>query len=307
MNGNFNRALKHLAELSAISRLSDFKSSVQEIVLQVAAVADPFSLKSVSDFHEALDAFFGIPVELSELEEAITFLVGGDRLARTFGALALSDTEQKHRSAQIVDSRNLELTVYENWRKDIVEAGKIGHLSFETLKKCMSEYLGRAFRQHGIETAQILDAGSAVAREETESLVHVLNSVVSTHFKEKADQASARILITQFFSAVEAFPERRRFLIELADGAYSFFTFFIDPEVATRLREALRKIEFFLDTNYLWGLLGLHENQYVDASVELFVAVRARDLSFSFRYHKITEQELLRSIAKTSETLRKKA
>jgi hypothetical protein len=306
-SGNFDRALRHLAELSAISRLSDYKSSVQELVLQAITVGDTYSLKNVADIKDAIDAFFGIPMDGSILAEAVEFLIGGDRIRVNFGAYALSDQEQQFRSSQIAQSRDLETAVYENWHKQLIGDNALAGVDFEQLKKCMADYMGRAFRQHGIETAQILDAGSELAKVETESLVHVLNETVNRHFTGKSSEATVKLLISQFFRTTDKFSERRKYLIELADGAYSFYTFFIDPEVSSRLRETLRKIDFYLDTNFLWGLLGLHQNQYVDASVELFGVARAHHLPFFFRYHKVTEQELLRSVASSSAGLRQKA
>jgi hypothetical protein len=306
-SGQFDRALRHLAGLSAIARLSDYKDAVQELILQTIAVADAFTIKDPAELREAIDIFFGIPLEQKDVNEAIEFLSGGDRVRRNFGAYALSDPEQKMRSAQVTLSRDLEVNIYLDWNRELTAAGVLRGLAFDQLEKCMRDYMSRAFRQHGIETAQILDASGDIGEIETESLVHVLNETVSKYYEDKSIGAHVRSLISLFFRNTDKYPERRKYLIELADGAYSFYTFFIDPESLARIHGALRKIEFYLDTNFLWSLLGLHENQYVDASVELFSVVKSNHLPFSFRFQKITEQELLRSVASSGAGLREMA
>ncbi len=87
MNGNFDRALRHLAESSAITRLADYKESIREVVLQSVAVAEPFSLKSEKDVREAIDVFFGIPLQAAIVAEAIESLSSAeDRLHVSLGA-----------------------------------------------------------------------------------------------------------------------------------------------------------------------------------------------------------------------------
>lgn len=305
MSANFDRAVRHLAQLSAISRLSDYDSSVRELVMQVVAVADSMSLKTVRDIQTAADAFFGIPLETVLISKALELLLTEDRVRIELGAFTLSGKEQTHRTDLIKVSQKLEADVYENWRKEIVADGTISNIAYDDLKKCMSEYLRVAFHQHGIETAQMLDSNSALAEIETKSLVHILNSTIQLHFAKEAE-TPVRQLITSFFRNSDRFPERKKHLIELADGAFSFFTFFIDPTVSSRLRENLTRLEFYLDTNYLWGLLGLHDNQYVESSVEFFGIAKRLNLPFAFKYHKETERELLRSVAGASESLRQK-
>lgn len=303
MTATFN--LRYLAQLSAISRLSDYESSVRELVMQVVAVADSMSLKTTKDIQVAADAYFGIPLELKTVDSALDLLVAEDRIRVELGSLTLSGKEQKNRTDLVAASQELEIAVYDNWQTEIKSDGTIADIDFGDLRKCMAVYLTRAFRQHGIETAQMLDAASELGKVETESLVHVLNSTISQHFpKERA--SAARNLVTNFFRNSDKYPERKKHLIELADGTFSFFTFFIDPAVSARLREGLTKIEFFLDTNYLWGLLGLHDNQYVESSVEFFSLAKRLNLPFSFRYHKETERELFRSVASASDSLRQK-
>jgi hypothetical protein len=82
MSANFDRALRHLAELSAISRLSDYDSSVRELVMQVVAVADPLSLKTAGDIKTAADAFFGIPLDLPLVSKALEILTVEDRISQ---------------------------------------------------------------------------------------------------------------------------------------------------------------------------------------------------------------------------------
>ncbi len=306
MSANFDRAVRHLAQLSAISRLSDYESSIRELVMQVVAVADPMSLKTSKDVEDAADGYFGIPLEPQIVSTALERLIMEDRIRVELGSLTLSTKEQSNRAEMIAASLKLEVNVYENWQQEITTDGTISGIVFADLRKCMTEYLRLAFRQHGIETAQMLDASSALGEIETESLVHVLNTTIALHF-HKENEVSARQLITNFFRNTGKYPERKKHLIELADGAFSFFTFFIDPAVSARLREKLTKIEFYLDTNYLWGLLGLHDNQYVESSVEFFALAKRLNLPFSFKYHKETERELFRSVASASDALRQKA
>jgi Skp family chaperone for outer membrane proteins len=307
MNGKFDRALRHMAELSAIARVTTYSESIRELVLQVIAISDPFSLKTPSDVQTAIDLLFGIPIELKDLTPEIELLVIENHIRTDFGSYALTEENQLRRASQISASKETERCVYANWIAQLIAQDSISGIDHDKLVDCMRDYLGNAFRQHGIETAQILDPSSKIAEEQSESLVHVLNAVLAKKFSKREEQDRVRSLIISFFSDVAKYPERRRHLIDLADGAYSFYTFFIDPEVSNRIRQQLTKLEFYLDTNYLWGLLGLHDNQYVEASVELFGVAKRHHLPFSFKYHKETERELMRSVASASDALRERA
>ena len=108
---------------------------MREVALQVVAIADPFSLKNVTDIKEALDVFFGIPVNVDALKKTVALLIDEDRIRIELGCYCLSDAEQKARIALVTQSRDLEKRVYEDWQREADAGGGLILVSFQVETK----------------------------------------------------------------------------------------------------------------------------------------------------------------------------
>jgi hypothetical protein len=304
MSSNLPREFRHLAELSAIAKISSFDESVRELIMQCIAVSPDTPIKNEEQLSEALEVFFNISLHPKVISDNLKYLKEGDFLRiNLYGDLSLSEVEHDRRITAIENSRQIEEDTFTEWKKEL-QPVLSDDITFLKLEKCLRTYLNEAFRIHGIETAQILDNRNE-SDEDGAGLLKVLNSIISKEFKEE-DRAFVRESIANFFNEAHKHPNRRKFILELADGVFSFYCFYIDPAVKEKLSDNLKKIEFFLDTNFLWGILGLHENQYVESSVQILKVSNDKSLPFKFRYHNITETELINSVSSAGDELKSK-
>lgn len=304
MTDRFKTAFSRLAELSAISRLTDFSDSVQELILQTIAVGYDQNLKTARNLNEAIDSFFGIPLDEKTVSEELDKLLAHDRIRRDlYKNLRLSEAEESQRLKSIENTRENEAQVFDEWELSISES-LTDDISFSDIREVLNQYLVASFRNHGIETARLLDSEAELSIDQSQSLSEILNAALQNI--TVSHRSEVRQLISGFFDDISRNNKKRKYILDLADGTFSFFCFYIDPDTRQRLYASLQRIEFFLDTNFLWGLLGLHENQYVEASVHFFHVSKENKLPFRFKYHKETEMELRKSINASANSLRSK-
>ena len=153
----------------------------------------------------------------------------------------------------------------------------------------LQEYLKRAYRQHGVQTVALLDPAV-----DTGDIIGPLASLLEEVAEEfdEAIRPQARAALTKLPAGVGEDGERAKYIAELADGTYSFFSLSVDPEVAARLRADLRPLTLFLDTNFLFGILDLHVHPQVGVSDQLVRAIPKRSLPFELCYHPRTLREI---------------
>lgn len=155
----------------------------------------------------------------------------------------------------------------------------------------MQIYLAKAFLRHGIQVAVFLDPSFELPREYTISLSNLLSEAVNSKF-DSSHQSSARQAIAKFLATASNIQERAKFIAECADGASNYFSLAMPSEIASRLRENLQPLILFCDTNFLFGVLDLHDHSQVEVSNQLLHVISAHKLPFKLRYHEATFREM---------------
>jgi len=306
MDESSTASIRRLAQLAAISRITDNKEATREIVLKAVAVEESFRLKSSRDIQTAIDSYFGIKFELCDIEEAMEYLENGDRLRRGIGGwIVLGDEEQRERSNSITESKNLESNVIDEWKREILPIHK-DKIDPKILEECLIDYLSESFLLHGIETVQILDTEYIINNNTNLNIAQTLSRICARLFDTTETASIAKECINSFFINTADHPNRRRYIAELADGAFMLYALNTPADVRNELHKELHKITFYLDTNYIWSVLGLHNNQYVNASKQIIEATKSSALPFSYKYLPTTERELLNSINTASKSISEK-
>lgn len=101
--------------------------------------------------------------------------------------------------------------------------------------------------------------------------------------------------------AIKAFfesstPARTKYLAQLLDNTFTFYAVSIH-EAAARYMRALPALTLFFDTNFIFGLLGLHTNSLGDVGKELISFIRENKFPFKLYFHEETLAEIQRTIA----------
>jgi len=264
---NFSVAFQQMASVVAISKTRDSAGVLDELVKQCLVILPNEPLGTPESIAAAIQALFGIELSLSEIARALQRLDKTGCLVQLPGnQIGLSSLVKNELQARIADARRLEEEVRQSWLDQVhVKYPKLGT---ERLWEVLKVYLGYAFRRHGIQAVALLDPSAEVTAEQVGSLSPELSSVIRDRFVE-SERADVRDAISSFFIPVGADRQRAEYVTQLADGTFNYFSLTIAPEAAALLRSKLSPLTLFLDTNFLFGILHLHDGSQVDVSEEL--------------------------------------
>ena len=155
-----------------------------------------------------------------------------------------------------------------------------------------------------MQTVSLLDVHRGPAKDAQPILKASLDDLLDQLECGETERKTFENAIRLFLSEVGGDSDRRTFVVQLADGAFSFYSLSAPPEVSARLQSKLEELTLFLDTNFLFGILGLHVNPFDSVSEELIAVVSREKLPFKLRYHEATLDEMHRTIVGITSTLK---
>ena len=294
---NFSVAFQQMASVVAISKTEIAAGVLDELVKQCFAILPDEPFGTPESIASAIHTLFGIELAPSDITLALQRLDRIGCLVRLPGPhISLSPTVRRELESRIADARRLEDEVRQLWLDQV--RTKYPGLEPGRLWEVLRVYLGYAFRRHGIQAVSLLDASADVNGERIDSLSPMLKSVILERFTE-SEYADVRDAISTFFITVGTDKQRSAYVSQLADGAFNYFSLTIAPEIAALLRSKLSPLTLFLDTNFLFGILHLHEDSQVDVSEELLEGVHRFALPFALRYHQATAREMSNTLSRT--------
>lgn len=299
---SFSPALDRLCSFVAVSQSQSADAILRQLLMQCMVILPDQAFAGNEQFTECLDALFGLQMPAHRVQEAIDALVADRKITRSSnGAFFLDPSERAAISTRIAEAESLQGRVSSEW---LAEA-RAGHPSVgaERAWKALQEYLSRSFRRHGMQTVALLDVTNTANPVQSESLASMLTEAVKGACPE-SERPEVEAMIREFFATLGKNPDRTRFVVQLADGAFSYFSLTVPPDVAEQLRSKLADLTLFLDTNFLFGILDLHANPLVDVSREVLHVIKDHRLPFKLRYHEATEREMKRTIGGIASELR---
>jgi len=179
------------------------------------------------------------------------------------------------------------------------------HLLHQPMWNALRRYLASSFRRHGLQAIAYLDPRHETPDEYLNGLNTLLKKAIQqTQQIPEEHRAEAADAISNFLAVVGEHPDRVSYIAQLADGTFNYFSLTVDPEVAQQFREHLESLTLFLDTNFLFGVLDLHANSFVEVSIQILEAVRDHKLPFTLRYHAATREEFEVSLQYHGDKLR---
>ena len=113
-----------------------------------------------------------------------------------------------------------------------------------------------------------------------------------------------RDCISEFLLNASKDADRSAYIAKLADCTVSYYSLAVPPDVVEQLRSKLKPLTVFLDTNVLFGLVGLDDRPLVELSHELVALIRSEKLPLKLRYHSSTEKELVSTFATVTSRLK---
>jgi len=289
----------------AVARTGDPEATIRGLVmLCLYELHEEYSELGEETFQSTIEALFGLIIPDAQIKAALNDLESEGVISRHGDAnYQLKPSAMKALKNAIEDSHALEDRVKLVWFQEL--ATKYPKLPTEEAWQVLRAYLGRTFRRHGIQAAALLDPSIDTPAEHEASLTSILHDSISEHnFKHKGLCEDAENAISDFMAALGTDPDRVRYIAQLADGAFNFYTLEVPSDLSEQLRQHLHELTLFLDTNFLFGILDLHYNTQVQVSHELLRAIFEHKLPFKLRYHEATEREMVSTISHYGSILR---
>ena len=286
-------AFQQLASFVAIDRTSDFTVLLRRLIQQVLAVLPGDSFTEAGEIAAAAHVLFGMTLRLADVEHSVHGLLERGALTRLPGGqLSLPSSTRAEVTRRIEEASHLREEVKADWLAQA--AARWPGIDSETLWRALEHYLGRAFRLHGMNAVAALLPETRPEEGEPGRLGSILDESVSGGFKQP-DRARARDAICSFIATVRIDRKRAEYIAQLADGAFNYFALMVAPEVSEQLRSKLSPLTLFLDTNFLFGVLGL-QAFHSESSDDMLSVIRKFSLPFRLRYHEATERELTNTL-----------
>ena len=301
---NFSRTFEQMCNFIAVSKTGNPKETIKGLITLCLLELQPRKLFDAASFRETIETLFGVMIPLSDIESGLDSLENEGAISRPISKSYVLNNDIKSSIRQKVeDARHLEKTIKSSWFKEIEELGL--DLDLEATWCALQAYLARSFRRHGIQTAALIDSSIETPNEIEVSLSVMLHDAIE-EFISKDKYNTAHRIISDFLAQVGSDDQRTRYITQLADGAFNFYTLEVPPDLAESFRSKLHELTILLDTNFLFGIMDLHYNQQVQVSHDLLRVIHDYKLPFKLRYHEATAKEMKYTISIQGDALRSK-
>lgn len=301
---DYSKVFNQLCHMVALSKDSKLKPAVDNLVTTVLAIDDdrPSTAAQVVD---AIDAYFGLSLSETLVQSSLDRNLTNGRLQqdRTSKTLTLPLQVRTEIESRVAEADALEQSVREEWLESVEELIHTKSPDWDDqLWKCLRAYMAKAFQRHGAETVQLLNPSLPFDDRDRKHMATYLEEAIRQHCSDVPhDVASAAV--QGFFSVTT--PQRTKYIAQLLDGTFTFFALTVDQATSAYLQGNVASLALFLDTNFIFDILGLHSNPLTDFSQELVEVVQKHGFPFKLYYHEETLEELQRTLQAIGDSLRR--
>jgi hypothetical protein len=230
----------------------DLRAVLHDLVIAVAAL-EGGEVESLLSCRKAFDDCWGVVVEVDELRPVVEGLIDAGLAEKSGQGFRLSpallaELEQKANTSQKAEDR-----AFREWKLAVQQAHPtLSDNEVDVLQGDLREWLHLIITRHGAEAALMLYPEEERARE-------FFDAIDAQGF-EALPQRDAGLLAARE-QALPLFvrqptPEQRTFLAGLLNTTFYMTVLTIDPGARQLVEEQLRGHIVYLDTNFLYAVLG---------------------------------------------------
>jgi len=293
-------SFEQMCNFVAVAQTRSIEETLHGLIFQCLIVFEHLHADA-RQFRENVQILCGVDFTEGEVQLALDTLVRDGKLIKNSSGYALATPVRAEATQRLHEAQDLERTVKEQWANQVENTAPI--LSTDAAWSSLRTYLAGAFRQHGLQTVAVLDPHIDTGGNNLDGLTRLLDNAVKGQFPEE-QRAQAKNVLREFLSGISAHGDRARWVVQLADGVFNYYSLTTSPEVSQRLRQNLTELTLFFDTNVLFGVLNLHVHPHVEVSQRLLRAVQEHKLPFKLRYHERTKAEMQSTIEYYGDRLR---
>lgn len=287
---DYSRLFRNLAHMVALSQEEKVAGVVDNLVVTAVCIDPADRVTGTGQVVEMIDTYFGLRFTDRDIESAIGRTLDRGRLLRgPNGSIVPSPGARAEISNRVQQAQELESNVREEWLGSLRTYHDIRDpVRDRELWECLRSYMAQAFRRHGAETTLLLNPGGVLSVDDDRSLTFYQKEAYKACCTRVSEEL-ASTAIRSFFTETSA--ARSRYIAQLLDGTFSFYAVCVDETTSTYLKTAIKPVAIFLDTNFMFGLLRLHDNPLNQVSEELVEAIQRHQFPFKLYYHERTLEE----------------
>jgi len=290
----FSQAFEQMCSVVAIADTQSADDTLRQLMLQCFVVCHDHRFYGPDEITERIRSMFGLQIPPHRVDAVFSKMIEDESI------VCLNDTNyvlppsvQMELQARIDKAYALENGVKSAWIDEIA----IDHSTLDAtqLWDTLRDYLARAFARHGILTTSLLNPAVDATAEQSQSLTSLLDGAVNRSFLPE-QRPEAREAISDFLGSVVDQTSRATYITQLANGAFNYYSLAVAPDVSAQMLANLNDLTLFLDTNFLLGILDLHEHHLVEISRQLLDDIKTYKVPFKLRFHPITQDEMRATI-----------
>lgn len=285
---NINKILSTLS-LSASDTREDTIRSIIKTTLLESRTSCP-----IAELKENIIINYDIQLYDSEFNFIINKLIENNEITGANSQYSLTQQERQNLLDTEGQLKSNELIRYQNFKNFIEEKSnhKIAGDDIKLLWTTFKNYLYNCFYQYGIKAIEFLHP--KYTKKENEIIHNGEGLQEAFRALKKPDLIEIFKLVVENYSDY-ATKEDLDFIDELGQKTLSFASLGLSPEQAKEdLVKELIDWVLYLDTNFLFSVLGLHSNSENEACKELLKLVMLNKdiIKIKFRYSELTLKEL---------------
>jgi predicted nucleic acid-binding protein len=256
-------APKDLKTIRALSQYRPFESggaSVRDAHadLALAALAEAGGhCADLKALRETIDTLFQIDLSEMSLANALNQLIKEHRITRTGGGYTFVDTEAARLEAIAAESQAIADEALAEWRQNLVATWPLTSAQMDRLTGELGLFLRTVMRRHGAEASLLL-------YPESERSQQLYSSIEAEGFKFLPESDIGEIRDQALSDFIRDPTEAQKaYLAQNLNAAYFLTILSIDPDGARLVTSLVQGQRVYLDTNFLYRLLGVQGPRYV--------------------------------------------
>ncbi|MEK6327301.1 MAG: hypothetical protein AABM66_07225 [Actinomycetota bacterium] len=251
---DFNQAVRRLAQYRPFNEGGrDIQAAIRDLALAAAAVADG-RFDSLHAAREAIGALWGLDVELEELRSVVDELAERGEVTRSNGGFGLSRETAYELTSRADESSAVESEALLDWERRIRrDISDLGEDEWSSLCDDLRTWLNQVIARHGVESALVLYPENP----RTQQLFDAIEKMGLSFLPSRGGRVDdIRDWAFQMFVR-EPTPAQRTYLAGLLNTAFYITVLTTDPEASRLVQERVAGHRVYLDTNFIYALLGL--------------------------------------------------
>jgi hypothetical protein len=272
----FNQAVRRLAQYRPFEEGGrDVQIAVRDLLLAASAV-EGNGFPSLQAAKDGILALWGMDVEIDELREVVAALAASGYCVSAHGGFRLTEQARAELEATATGSEDTERQAFADWERAVrAHRPDLGDEDFTVLKADLAAWLGQVIARHGVESALILYPENPRAQELFEAIEKLGLAFLP---RRGGCLGEIREYALQLFVRQPS-PAQRTYLADLLNTAFYMTVLTLDSEASRLVQERVRGHRLYLDTNFIYTLLGLG-----GTAAETLSAVRLLELTTAMGY-----------------------